>query len=121
MSTAGTDAQFSALPQIHQQLAASAIEGGGLPGIAATLSEAVGRCVRVWDHQSRRVTEHPVGGREPPADPTGLSVPNGDVTGAWRRGPWWCAAVRWDAERRGAIGLYDPDGDTGEAAHFALE
>jgi PAS domain S-box-containing protein len=103
---------------LHKALMATLSHGGGLTGMATTVSRVVGGRVVVEDLEGRRSAspdpDHPEVGSPP-------EWRHLDSTNAVRVGNWLVATASQSGEVLGAVSMFDPDGMADQRAASALE
>lgn len=120
-STRAESAALRTMLDAQRRLAGAVTDGGGLIGLASTLSDIVGRPVRIWDWCGRCLAGHRGEAADGPSDPAGLTSVTGAGGSPWWQDEWWCVAMSSDGRMMGVVGMHDPEGAAGAGDRLALE
>lgn len=103
---------------LHKALMATLSHGGGLRGMARTVSRVVGGRVVVEDLEGRRGASHNGDHAEVDCLPEWRQL---DSTNAVHAGNWLVATASPSGEVLGAVGMFDPNGTADQRVASALE
>ncbi|SNR36720.1 helix-turn-helix domain-containing protein [Blastococcus mobilis] len=93
----------------HDRFIDVVLRGGGVEGVAAAVTEALGGSIIVLDEEGRIVPADPSPAAELPPDPAGALTLARSTGRTVRDGSWWTAAVTVDSELLGGLVLHRDD------------